>query len=303
MSIDQRLPRSPSIRASSRSPSRKPRRAASLIRRWASGLPAFSRKRSESSRKSPSSPKPRRPARKMPGPKLPLRPRHVRAIRAKLQLEKLARDLAMFDLPIDSKLRGCDLVALRVDDVASNGYTIDRATIRQMNTGRPVRLALRCTGSTASRTGPLKSAVPLRLRGVSEVDNVGKGVIEACMAHLLPETRYAKSGNVHIAYQLMGNGPLDLVLVAGFVTHLELQLEDPRPVRFFERLSSFCRLMRFDKRGTGLSDRIGGIPTLEERMDDVRAVLDTIGSERAALLGFSEGGPMIGPPSEKPSKA
>jgi len=90
----------------------------------------------------------------------------------------------------------------------------------------------------------------------------------------------------------MGHGPLDLVLVAGFVTHLELQLEDPRPIRFFERLSSFCRLIRFDKRGTGLSDRVGSIPTLEERMDDVRAVLDTVGSKRAALLGFSEGGPM-----------
>jgi len=112
------------------------------------------------------------------------------------------------------------------------------------------------------------------------------------MADPLLETRYAKSGDVHVAYQVMGHGPLDLVLVAGFVTHLELQLEDPRPVRFFERLSSFCRLIRFDKRGTGLSDRIGGIPTLEERMDDVRAVLDTIGSQRAALLGFSEGGPM-----------
>src|SRR5215831_1179503 len=92
-----------------------------------------------------SSLKPRRPAwnkGKMPGPKPPLRPGHVWAIRAKLQLEKRTRDLAMFNLAIDSKLRGCDLVALRVDDVAPNGYAVDRGTIRQRKTGRPVRFEL-----------------------------------------------------------------------------------------------------------------------------------------------------------------
>ena len=108
----------------------------------------------------------------------------------------------------------------------------------------------------------------------------------------MPETRYAKSGELHIAYQVMGAGPIDLVFVPGFVTHLELQFEDPRPVRFFERLSSFSRLIRFDKRGTGLSDRMAAIPTLEERMDDVRAVMDAVGSKQAAILGTSEGGPM-----------
>jgi len=108
----------------------------------------------------------------------------------------------------------------------------------------------------------------------------------------IPKTRYARSGDMHIAYQVMGDAPLDLVLVPGFISHLELQFEDPRPVRFFERLASFCRLIRFDKRGTGLSDRVGGIPTLEERMDDVRAVMDAVESKRAAILGFSEGGPM-----------
>jgi integrase len=93
----------------------------------------------------PSNPRPRRPAwnkGKMPGPKPPLRLGHVWAIRAKLQLEKRIRDLAMFNLAIDSKLRGCDLVALRVDDVAPNGYAIDRATVRQRKTGRPVRFEL-----------------------------------------------------------------------------------------------------------------------------------------------------------------
>jgi pimeloyl-ACP methyl ester carboxylesterase len=106
-----------------------------------------------------------------------------------------------------------------------------------------------------------------------------------------PRTRYAKSGDVHIAYQVLGDGPIDVVWVPGFVSNVEYDWEHPRPARFFRRLASFSRLIRFDKRGTGLSDRVA-IPTLEERMDDVRAVLDAIGSSRAALVGVSEGGPM-----------
>ena len=108
----------------------------------------------------------------------------------------------------------------------------------------------------------------------------------------MPEIRYAKSGDNHVAYRVMGEGPFDLVYVPGFVSHLDLQMEWPLYANFFKRLASFCRLIQFDKRGTGLSDRTGPIPTIEERMDDVRAVMDAAGSERAALLGFSEGGPM-----------
>src|SRR5262245_9509047 len=100
----------------------------------------------------------------------------------------------------------------------------------------------------------------------------------------LPRTMYVKSGEVHIAYQVLGDGPIDLLWVPGFVSHLEYDWEHPRPARFFRRLASFSRLIRFDKRGTGLSDRVA-IPTLEERMDDVRAVLDATGSSRAALIG------------------
>ena len=107
-----------------------------------------------------------------------------------------------------------------------------------------------------------------------------------------PETKYTKSGDVHIAYQVSGDGPLDLVWVPGFVSHLEAQWENPLSVRILERLGSFSRLIRFDKRGTGLSDRDSAIPTLEQRMDDVRAVMDAVGSKRAALFGISEGGPM-----------
>jgi class 3 adenylate cyclase/alpha-beta hydrolase superfamily lysophospholipase len=112
------------------------------------------------------------------------------------------------------------------------------------------------------------------------------------MPSAMPETRYAKSGDVNIAYQVVGDGPLDLVLVPGFVSHLEIDWELPRYAHILERLASFSRLILFDKRGTGLSDRPGGLPDLETRMDDVRAVMDAAGSERAALFGYSEGGPM-----------
>jgi pimeloyl-ACP methyl ester carboxylesterase len=106
-----------------------------------------------------------------------------------------------------------------------------------------------------------------------------------------PETRYAKSDGVNIAYQVTGEGP-PVVLVSGFVSHLELDWDEPRSAYFLDRLSSFATLVRFDKRGTGLSDRPGGLPDLETRMDDVRVVMDAEGIERAALLGYSEGGPM-----------
>ena len=105
----------------------------------------------------------------------------------------------------------------------------------------------------------------------------------------LPETRYALSGEVNIAYQAMGDGPVDIIMVPGFVSHIEFQHEAPGYTAFLRRLSAFARVITFDKRGQGLSDRISGAPSLEERMDDVRAVMDAVGSERAAVWGFSEG--------------
>jgi class 3 adenylate cyclase len=104
--------------------------------------------------------------------------------------------------------------------------------------------------------------------------------------------RYTKSGDVNIAYQITGDGPFDLVAVPGFFSHLELDWEYPAAERFIGRLASFARLIRFDKRGTGLSDRNVGLPDFETRMDDVRAVMDAARSEQAALFGYSEGGPM-----------
>jgi pimeloyl-ACP methyl ester carboxylesterase len=109
-----------------------------------------------------------------------------------------------------------------------------------------------------------------------------------------PETRYAKSGDVNIAYQVVGEGPFDLVYVPGWISNVELMWEEPAHARVLGRLAGFSRLILFDKRGTGLSDPVplDRLPTLEERMDDVRAVMDAAGCEQAAIFGFSEGGLM-----------
>jgi class 3 adenylate cyclase/pimeloyl-ACP methyl ester carboxylesterase len=107
-----------------------------------------------------------------------------------------------------------------------------------------------------------------------------------------PETHYARSGDVSIAYQVVSEGPFDLVFVPGSVSHVELGWNVPAWAEFYRRLASFSRLIIFDKRGTGMSDRVAGVPTIETRMDDVRAVMDAVGSDRAAILGLSEGGPM-----------
>jgi len=109
---------------------------------------------------------------------------------------------------------------------------------------------------------------------------------------MVPQTRYARSGDINIAYQVFGAGAVDLVVVPGWVSCIDVFWEEPGFTRFHQRLGSFARVILFDKRGTGLSDRVTDTPTLEERMDDVRSVMDAVGSKRAALLGYSEGGPM-----------
>ncbi len=143
-----------------------------------------------------------------------------------------------------------------------------------------------------------------RIAVTEEVDDdLGQPIIDVPARQLsefqfapdrLPETMYARSGDVNIAYQVIGDAPLDLVFVMGWVSHLEYFWREPSFARFLMRLASFARLILFDKRGTGLSDRVPNseLPTLEQRMDDVRAVMDAVGSERAALCGVSEGGPM-----------
>ncbi|HWA00510.1 MAG TPA: adenylate/guanylate cyclase domain-containing protein [Caulobacterales bacterium] len=107
-----------------------------------------------------------------------------------------------------------------------------------------------------------------------------------------PETRYAKSGDVNVAYQVFGEGPITIVYAPGWISHVEVMWEDPRWAAFMARLATFARVIQFDKRGTGCSDRDVGYPTLDDRMDDIRAVMDAAGVERAAIFGSSEGGNM-----------
>jgi class 3 adenylate cyclase len=113
-----------------------------------------------------------------------------------------------------------------------------------------------------------------------------------CRMDGLPTTQYVKSDDVHVAYQAFGDGPLDLLFVTGFVSNIEAIWQSADHSAFFRRLGSFCRVIVFDKRGTGMSDRGSEIFTLEQRMHDVQAILDEVGSKRAALFGVSEGGPM-----------
>jgi pimeloyl-ACP methyl ester carboxylesterase len=109
---------------------------------------------------------------------------------------------------------------------------------------------------------------------------------------MVPDTKYTSSGDTYIAYQITGNGPVDLLLAPGTVSHLDLDWDSPVIARFYERIGTFCRLIRFDKRGTGLSDRPLKMATLEERTDDIRAVMDAAGSLQATVLGRSEGASM-----------
>lgn len=106
----------------------------------------------------------------------------------------------------------------------------------------------------------------------------------------MPDTRYARNGEISIAYQVLGKGPIDVVLVNGLAAHLDLLWADPDSTEFLRRLASFSRLILFDKPGTGLSDPVAGAPSLEQRMDDIRAVMDAARCQRAALIGYSEGG-------------
>jgi class 3 adenylate cyclase/predicted esterase len=109
---------------------------------------------------------------------------------------------------------------------------------------------------------------------------------------VMPQTQYARSGDMNIAYQVVGDGPIDITIVPGSISHLEVVYELPNVIKNVQRFARFARIISFDKRGQGLSDRVPGVPSLEERMDDVRAVLDGVDSRKTVLLGFSEGCPM-----------
>ncbi len=133
---------------------------------------------------------------------------------------------------------------------------------------------------------------PVQVREVAESDRSAIPAQRGEASGALAPIRYTVSDDLHIAYQVTGGGDLDIVLISGFVSHLELDWADPRHAHFLDRLGSMGRLIRFDKRGTGMSDRPPGLPDLETRMHDVLAVMDAVDSERAALCGYSEGGAM-----------
>ncbi|MBZ9882826.1 alpha/beta fold hydrolase [Mesorhizobium sp. CA10] len=147
-------------------------------------------------------------------------------------------------------------------------------------------LRTRRMSSSPHSTRPVAAAEPAAGSGANAGGSLSGG------EPLPPTTHYVKSAGINIAYQVTGEGPIDLIYVPGWVSNLDLAWGSPRFAHVLKRLGTFSRLIRFDKRGTGLSDRNVGLPTLEERMEDVRAVLDAVGSTRAVLFGSSEGGPM-----------
>lgn len=179
---------------------------------------------------------------------------------------------------------GGEEAAKYIETIPKRGYRFNAQVIASRDDA---------TAATGGHSGP--AAEPLSSFDLARVtQNSPTKDADAWPAPHIPETRYARSGDVNIAYQVLGDAPLDLVFVMGWVSHLEYFWTEPSFARFLRHLASFSRLILFDKRGTGLSDRVplDRLPTLEERMDDVRAVLDAVGSERAAILGISEGGPM-----------
>src|SRR5829696_3479292 len=142
-----------------------------------------------------------------------------------------------------------------------------------------------CSRSPAPRRTPPRASPPSP-RSASHNGRGDRGRVD------VPEIHYAESGELSIAYQVVGDGALDLVFVPGFISHADLSWQAPLFCEFFRRFGSFARMITFDKRGTGLSERTLGFGSAEDRMDDIRAVMDAAGCERAALVGISEGGPL-----------
>ncbi|MDX8443400.1 alpha/beta fold hydrolase [Mesorhizobium australafricanum] len=176
-----------------------------------------------------------------------------------LKQYELCREALERDLGLPAELETRQLYeALRARRMSSSPHS-----------KRPTAVSEPAAGSEANASGNLSGGEPMP-----------------------PPTHYVKSAGINIAYQVTGEGPIDLIYVPGWVSNLDLAWDSPRFAHVLKRLGTFSRLIRFDKRGTGLSDRNVGLPTLEERMEDVRAVLDAVGSSRAVLFGSSEGGPM-----------
>ncbi|MDP9194492.1 MAG: alpha/beta fold hydrolase [Acidobacteriota bacterium] len=188
--------------------------------------------------------------------------------------------------------------------VASKCELMDRVWpethVDENNLAQNISILRKALGSSADGRGFIETVPRRGYRFIGDVLVAGDLPAEAAAVvrssqhtpFAPPKVRYARSGDVNIAYEVLGDGPRDLVFVMGWISHLDYFWTEPSFARFLRRLASFSRLILFDKRGTGLSDRVADLPTLEQRMDDVRAVLDAVGSKRAALCGVSEGGPM-----------
>jgi len=161
---------------------------------------------------------------------------------------------------------------------------------RKINKNIPIKLQqilLKALSKKKEDRYPSAGAMAEDLR---KIQDLSSGSIRAM--EMIPQTQYARSGDISIAYQVIGDGPVDLIFVSGWVSHVEHAWENPLVARFYNRLASFSRLILFDKRGTGLSDQTADLPDLTQRMDDVRAVMDAVGSQKAVLFGMSEGGSM-----------
>ncbi|MDX2182078.1 MAG: alpha/beta fold hydrolase [Bryobacteraceae bacterium] len=218
------------------------------------------------------------------------------------RLNPVERQLIRNGRPVAITPKALELLTLLVENqghVLSKDELMKRvwadAFVEESNLVQNISVLRRLLGQTAA--GEFIETVPrFGYRWVAAVESNGETPSQApaVSAPADPETRYARSGDVNIAYQVLGDGPIDLVFVMGWVSHLEYFWREPNFARFLRRLASFSRLILFDKRGTGLSDRVPltALPTLEQRMDDVRAVLSAAGSNRAAVFGVSEGGPM-----------
>lgn len=210
-----------------------------------------------------------------------------------------ARELRVRGTPVDVEPRAFDLLLYllqRRDRVVSKDELLSAIWPRQIVTeaalARCVMKARRAIGDDSVAQDIIRTLHGHGYRFVAEARD-GRPAPARGAGFMAPaETHYARTGELSIAYQVIGSGPVDIVLVNGWISNVELAWEHPRPRGFLERLASFSRLINFDKRGTGLSDRGGAMPTFEERMDDVRTVMDAAGSERAVLMGYSEGGPM-----------
>jgi DNA-binding winged helix-turn-helix (wHTH) protein len=209
-----------------------------------------------------------------------------------------AREMCADDRAIELEPRAFDLLVyllLHRERVVGKDELLDaiwpRQVVSDASLTRCVMKARKAVGDDAASQAVIRTLHGHGYRFVADVQDAGEKAGAAGTIAPRGATEYARSGDLSIAYQVIGTGPIDIVLVNGWISNVELAWEHPLPRHFIERLASFSRLINFDKRGTGLSDR-GALPTFEERMDDVRAVMDAAGSERAVLMGYSEGGPM-----------